>query len=164
MSLRCYLPHLCFSLCCFQGVPCGDVLTLRYVLSSADDIGDIESILCNITFSFEVGLQGVIPWDQHTWGCGRKIPQVNGVPEPNYLKHLRHNTRDPPTISTLQKDINERRKVTGEDAPEGEAGNIGQASPLRIESQTSFRRQLIFGDDKHKAETCSKATPGSHVI
>ena len=164
MSLRCYLPCLCFSLCCFQGVPSGDVLTLRYFLSSADDIGDIESILCNITFSFEVGLQGVVPWDQHTWGCGRRIPQVNGVPEPNYLKHLRHNTRDPPTISTLQKDINERRKVTGEGAPEGEAGNIGQASPLRIESQTSFRRQLILGDDKYKAETCSKATPGSHVI
>ena len=43
-------------------------------MSSTDDLGKVDAITCNITFSFDRGHEGISPWDQSIWGCRLRTP------------------------------------------------------------------------------------------
>ena len=43
---------------------------------SEQDLGGKPGIVCNTTFHFESGHQGVVQWDQYTWGCKSRYPPL----------------------------------------------------------------------------------------
>lgn len=48
----------------------------KSVVRSFHDLGGQDALLCNMTFFFDMGFGGLVPWDQYTWGCRLRIPSV----------------------------------------------------------------------------------------